>query len=144
MNFERYFDKQLTAYGSDIKAWPLWWRVVLPLLLKLQPKLAKQWHAALEDERRMERMLTQLPQLTLSPQMQARLASISSRPQASLGPTPTLPVWRLGMSTALASVMLGFLLGAGGLLAPPDAAADFELDSTANYEVSEWLAEAEE
>lgn len=144
MSSESRFDKKLAAYGPDLDEWPLIWRLLLLLLLRLQPAAAKKWSTAVEEQQRMEKLFKQLPELALSPQMQARLTSISARPQASQSRVPALPVWRLGMSTALASVMLGFLLGAGGLLAPPGAAADFELDSTANYEVSAWLAEAEE
>ena len=80
-----------------------------------------------------------LPELEPSAGLQARLASIA-QPRKQLVREPFIPVWRWSFATAMASALLGVVLGAGGYFADYTDPDIYTFDATASYEVSNWIA----
>lgn len=142
MPFDQRFQNLLQRAGGSPTHWPFGWRLLWSLVLRHQAGLARQLADLREQERQLGQMMSALPELPVSDGLQARLMAVSSRRQMQpVINSRQVSAWGMGMTTALASVMLGFLLGAGGLLAPLDNPDGFEFDSDATYEVSDWLSE---
>lgn len=142
MPFDQRFQNLLRDYGGAPEKWPVGWRLLWRWVLCHQADLARQLASAQAEERQLGQMMSALPELAISDDLQARLMAVTSRRQVQpVSNRWQVSAWGMGMTTALASVMLGFLLGAGGLLAPLDNPDGFEFDSDATYEVSDWLSE---
>lgn len=147
MPFEQRFRQLLERRGGAVDQWPLGWRLLWRLVLRYRADCVGWVDQANREARQLQQMMTALPTLAVSDGLQARLMAISARPRPlplPVSASRSISPWGVGMSTALASVMLGFLLGAGGVVAPLDSPDGFEIDSDASYEVSAWLVEESE
>ena len=136
---------KVARYGQEFHRWPRLWRWYVGMACRMNAETQQHFQALLQEECRYSAVLRELNDITPSEALQKRLAAISERPRPQPISARQTPLWRLSMSTALASVMLGFALGAGGILVPDDSLAESYLDNSATvYEVSSWLAGEEE
>ncbi|WP_339674911.1 hypothetical protein [uncultured Zhongshania sp.] len=136
---EQIFSALLTRYGANADHWPFLYRVLLPLFLRLDA-CAAQWREAQAEERAIRALYkTDLPELTPSTALRARLVAIAQLPSKTAR-EPYIPVWRLSFAAAMASALLGVVLGAGGYFADYADPDDYVFETTASYEVSDWIA----
>jgi len=138
--------RAIRHYGAQFGAWPLLLRPLLGLVILCSRRSRQQWQAA---QRKAETANTDLLQayadgiseLSPSDTLQRRLQAIAARPQlrSTKAVTP-MPFWRISLASAMASALLGLVLGAGGMLDEFSDSDSLYLESAMNYEVSNWLA----
>ncbi|CAA0097738.1 hypothetical protein [Zhongshania aliphaticivorans] len=137
---ERIFSALIARHGADTARWPFIYRLLLPVFLGSEACLLL-WREAQLDENRLRGLYKdELPELEPSAALQTRLAAIA-RPRRQPVRESFMPVWRLSFTAAMASALLGVVLGAGGYFADytdPDDAYTFDVSTS--YEVSNWIA----
>ncbi len=119
----------IECYGSQVEHWPAEKRASLDALLKHSPELAQ----CLEEARRLDDLLEELPGITAPAALQARVAEIPIRhPRPSIRwywPFETL--WRPALALTAAAVLgvvagLQFPFGAGSWAATDEAETSSE------------------
>ncbi|WP_269619776.1 hypothetical protein [Zhongshania sp. BJYM1] len=139
---ERLFSGLIARHGTRSVQWPYLLRILLPVFLSIE-SCSRCWRAAQVEEEGLRNVYANtLPELEPSAGLQARLASIA-QPRKQLVREPFIPVWRWSFATAMASALLGVVLGAGGYFADYTDPDTYTFDATASYEVSNWIAGAD-
>jgi hypothetical protein len=142
------FSTLLARYGTRREDWPRRYRLVLPLLLSI-PANRDSWSALAAEEKALENLFQcESGGLEMSSALMQRLAVISERPQQNVLREPAndeLALRRLlpiGVSTAMASLVLGVAVGFSDVSAPlfGDDAQYVDLGSV---EASAWLQSEE-
>jgi hypothetical protein len=140
------------GFGAERSMWPRWRRFLLGLFIALNRPCRQDWQA-LENSARVadavltQRYVTAVDELAVSDAMSKRLQAISARPQyrASLSQTPIvskpIPFWSLSFASAMASAILGVVIGAGGYVDEFSDPSVAYMEISMAYDVSDWLAE---
>ena len=135
----RIFSALLARHGADAAHWPFWLRLLLPAFLCLD-SCSLRWREAQADERRLRALYkSDVQELEPSEALQARLAAIA-RPRRQPVRESFMPMWRMSFAAAMASALLGVVLGAGGYFADYTDPDTYTFDATSSYEVSNWIA----
>lgn len=135
----RIFAALLARHGADAAHWPLLLRLLLPAFLCLD-SCSLRWHKAQDEERSLRALYkSDVQDLEPSVALQARLAAIA-RPRRQPLRESFMPMWRMSFAAAMASALLGVVLGAGGYFADYTDPDTYTFDATASYEVSNWIA----
>lgn len=140
---EQIFSALLARHGADVSRWPFLARMLLPVFLRMD-SCAQRWQDARREESELAKWYQDIvPDLEPSAALQVRLASIAL-PGKRLPREPSFtPPWRLSFAAAMASALLGVLLGASGYFADYTDPDIYAFDATATYEVSNWIAGTE-
>lgn len=136
---DRLFSGLIARHGTRSEQWPYLLRLLLPVFLSIE-SCSRCWQAAQIEEDHLKNLYANsLTVLEPSGGLKARLAAIA-QPRKQLVREPFIPVWRWSVATAMASALLGVVLGAGGYFADYTDLDTYTLDATASYEVSNWIA----
>ncbi|MEX1666817.1 hypothetical protein [Zhongshania arctica] len=140
---EQIFSALLARHGADASHWPFLARLLLPVFLRID-SCALRWQDARCEESELAKWYQDIvPDLEPSAALQVRLANIAL-PGERLPREPSFtPPWRLSFAAAMASALLGVLLGASGYFADYTDPDIYIFDATATYEVSNWIAGTE-
>jgi hypothetical protein len=140
---EQIFSALLARHGADGSHWTLFCRLLLPVFLHID-SCALRWQKAQHEESELANLYQDIvPELELSAALQERIAAIALSGRQLVRERSFILPWRLSFAAAMASVLLGVLLGASGYFAGYTEADIYAFDAMANYEVSHWIAGTE-
>ncbi|MEX1669049.1 hypothetical protein AB4876_08990 [Zhongshania guokunii] len=140
------FGRAIQHYGAQLGGWPRMLWPLLGLLLLCSRRRRQQWQLAqreaeVENSNLLQDYADGMSELSPSDTLQRRLQAIAAHPQLRSAKAPNpLPFWRISLASAMASALLGLVLGAGGMLDEFSDSDSVYLESAMNYEVSNWLA----
>ncbi|CAA0094260.1 Uncharacterised protein [Zhongshania aliphaticivorans] len=133
------FSVLVARYGGNSAQWPAVFRWLLPVFLTVD-SCSSLWAETQAEERKLSALYRdEFPTLEPSDAFRARLSTIAV-PRRQVVKEAFMPVWRLSFATAMASALLGVVLGAGGYFADYSESDIYSFDATASYEVSNWIA----
>jgi hypothetical protein len=145
--FEGLFNRQLADYGGNQRDWPLSKRGFLLLMLWLSPRcrrqftvaLCRQKHIAAETIDDLTIYSEHIAELAVSANLQALLRAIPLVQEKR----PILPLWKMSVGAAMASLLLGLVLGMQGFVGDYAEPGSGDFEAINSYEVSQWLAGTE-
>lgn len=141
----------MQRYGRDRLAWPLWRRCLLSVFSLLNLACRQDWQAAQDQVNASDTAFRQayndgVAELDVSSALARRLNTITAQAQygnaAQSGQQyyeRELRFWQISFASAMASAMLGVVIGAGGYVEVLSDADVVYLETSMNYEVSDWL-----
>ncbi len=148
---QKFLAKTVQRFGSERSEWPLWSRFWLGLFIALNHDCRQDWQALQRkvnsaDTEFVQRYLNGVEELAVSDGLQRRLQAIAARPQQAVAQSPAqlakhVSFWKLSFASAMASAILGVVIGAGGYVdefSDPDVSY---MEISMAYDVSDWLAE---
>ena len=133
-------------FGNVRGAWPLWRRFLLGIFTMFDRACRQESNGVLSkaagDSTLCKHYVEGVAELAVSDAMQRRLQAITAIPQQSRsrGKAGGFPFWQISFASAMASALLGVVLGAGGYVDEFSDTDSVYLEASMTYEVSDWLA----